>query len=105
MRVAVIGGSAAGLFTALLLARAGHEAVVLDRDPLAPAPDAESAATAAFRTAAPQLVQPHVVLALCRELLLSRLPDLYRWWLDGRCAGVASAGSVLGYCGVARKPA
>jgi 2-polyprenyl-6-methoxyphenol hydroxylase-like FAD-dependent oxidoreductase len=88
MRVAVIGGSAAGLFTALLLARAGHEVVVLDRDPVDPPPDAESAAAAAFRAAAPQIVQPHVVLALGRELLRGRLPDLYRELL---AAGVAEA--------------
>ena len=73
----VLGGSAAGLFTSLLLARDGHEVVVLDRDPLDPAPDVEAAAASAFRAAAPQVVQPHVVLSLCRELLLQRLPDVY----------------------------
>ena len=88
MRVAVIGGSAAGLFTSLLLARAGHEAVVLDRDPVEPAPDVESAAQQVFRPAAPQIVQPHVVLSLCRELLRQRLPEVY----DGLiAAGVAEA--------------
>ena len=49
MNIAIIGGSAAGLFAALLLARAGHEVVVLERDRLEPAPDVESAAAAAFR--------------------------------------------------------
>ncbi len=77
MRVVVVGGSAAGLFTSLLLARNGHEVVVLDRDPLDPAPDVEAAAQSAFRAAAPQTVQPHVVLSRCRELLLERLPDVY----------------------------
>jgi O-methyltransferase involved in polyketide biosynthesis len=28
-----------------------------------------------------------------------------QWWRDGECAEVAGAGSVLGYCGIARKPA
>ena len=43
------GGGAAGLFAGLLLARAGHQVLVLERDFLQPAPDVESAASAAFR--------------------------------------------------------
>ena len=39
----------------LLLARAGHQALVLERDRLQPAPDLELAAAAAFRPAAPQI--------------------------------------------------
>jgi 2-polyprenyl-6-methoxyphenol hydroxylase-like FAD-dependent oxidoreductase len=88
MRVVVVGGSAAGLFTSLLLARDGHEVVVLDRDPLDPAPDVETAAESAFRAAAPQIVQPHVVLSRCREILLERLPDVYENLIT---AGVAEA--------------
>jgi 2-polyprenyl-6-methoxyphenol hydroxylase-like FAD-dependent oxidoreductase len=78
MRIAVIGGSAAGLVAALLLGRAGHRVDVLDRDDLAPAPDVETAAATAFRPSAPQLVQPHAMLPLCRLLLRERLPDVYR---------------------------
>ena len=76
MRVIVVGGSAAGQFTALLLARAGHEAVLLDRDPVEPACDIEAAASA-FRPAVPQFVQPHIVLPRCRLLLRQVLPDVY----------------------------
>jgi hypothetical protein len=36
----------------------------------------ESAAAAAFRPAAPQIVQPHIVMARCRQLLIERLPDV-----------------------------
>ena len=82
------GGSAAGLFAALLLARGGHQALVLERDSLQPAPDVESAATAAFRPSAPQIVQPHIVMARCRQLLIERLPDVYAGLL---AAGVAEA--------------
>jgi 2-polyprenyl-6-methoxyphenol hydroxylase-like FAD-dependent oxidoreductase len=82
--IAIAGGSAAGLFAALLLARAGHQALVLERDLLAPAPDVESAAAAAFRPSAPQIVQPHIVMARCRQLLIERLPDVY--------AGLLAAG-------------
>jgi 2-polyprenyl-6-methoxyphenol hydroxylase-like FAD-dependent oxidoreductase len=65
--ITIAGGSAAGLFSALLLARAGHQVLVLERDLLQPAPDAESAAAAAFRPSAPQIVQPHIVMARCRQ--------------------------------------
>ena len=77
MRIIVVGGSAAGQFTALLLARAGHEVVLLDRDPIEPAADIEAAAASAFRPAVPQFVQPHVVLPRCRLLLRQALPDVY----------------------------
>ena len=88
MRIAIAGGSAAGLFAALLLARAGHDVVVLERDRLEPAADVESAAAVAFRPSAPQIVQPHLIMARCRQLLIERLPDVYAAML---AAGVAEA--------------
>ena len=88
MDIAIAGGSAAGLFAALLLARAGHQALVLERDFLEPAPDVESAAATAFRPSAPQIVQPHIILARCRQLLIEHLPDIYAGLL---AAGAAEA--------------
>jgi 2-polyprenyl-6-methoxyphenol hydroxylase-like FAD-dependent oxidoreductase len=77
MRIVIAGGSAAGIFAALLLARAGHEVVMLDRDGIEPASTVEGAAESAFRPSAPQIVQPHGVLPLCRELLAHWLPDIH----------------------------
>jgi 2-polyprenyl-6-methoxyphenol hydroxylase-like FAD-dependent oxidoreductase len=77
LRVAIVGAGAGGSFTALLLARAGHDVLLLDQHPLELAVDPESAASAAYRTTAPQIVQPHMVMAKCRRLLLDRLPDVY----------------------------
>lgn len=76
------------MFASLMLARAGHEVLVLERDQLEPTPDVESAAASAFRAMAPQIVQPHIVMASCRNLLLERLPDVYDGFL---AAGVAEA--------------
>lgn len=93
MRIIVVGGSAAGQFTALLLARAGYEVVLLDRDPVEPASDIEAAASA-FRPAVPQFVQPHIVLPRCRLLLRQALPDVYDWLLAAG-AGEATLASAM----------
>lgn len=88
MKIAIVGGAAAGLLASLMLGRAGHEVVVLEQDRLEPAPDVESAAASAFRPTAPQIVQPHLLGARGRELLLQRLPDVYDALL---AAGVSEA--------------
>jgi 2-polyprenyl-6-methoxyphenol hydroxylase-like FAD-dependent oxidoreductase len=88
VRIVIAGAGAAGLLASLLLARAGHQVVLVERDRLDPAPDVESAAASAFRATAPQVVQPHMVMARCRELLLERLPDVYGRLL---AAGAAEA--------------
>jgi flavin-dependent dehydrogenase len=76
------------VFASLILARAGHEVLLLERDGLEAAPDVEAAASAAFRTGAPQIVQPHIIMARCRELLMEHLPDVYANLL---AAGVTEA--------------
>jgi glycine/D-amino acid oxidase-like deaminating enzyme len=77
MRISVVGGGAGGLIASLMLARAGHEVIVVEQDRVEPAPDVESAAASAYRASAPQIVQPHAVMARGRELLRERLPDVY----------------------------
>ena len=88
MRITITGAGAGGLFAALLLALSGHEVTLLEQDRVDPAADAESAAAVAYRPTAPQIVQPHTVMARCRELLRDRLPDVYDSLL---AAGVVEA--------------
>lgn len=64
-----------------MLARTSHDVVVLDRDDLTPAADIEAAARAE-RVSTPQLIQPHILLALCLEILRARLPDVHAALLD-----------------------
>lgn len=88
MEIVVIGGSTAGAFAALLLARAGHTVRILEQEQAPLPPDVETAAAAAYRTTAPHIVQPHIVMAKCRQLLLEYLPDVYHKLI---AAGVAEA--------------
>ncbi len=88
MRITITGAGAGGMFAALLLARSGHEVTLLEQDRVVPAADAESAAAVAYRRTAPQIVQPHAVMARCRELLRDRMPDVYESLL---AAGVVEA--------------
>lgn len=69
-----------------MLARAVHDVVVLDGDDLTTAADVATAAARAFRAAAPQIVQPHVLQALCLQILRARLPDVVASLLDSGAA-------------------
>lgn len=77
MRIMIVGGSAAGLSVALLLARDGNQVTVLDHDRLEPAADVETAAKEAARPRAPHLVHTHVVMCLAKRLLVERLPGVH----------------------------
>ena len=76
MRIAVIGGSVAGLAAGILLARQGHDVQIFDGDDIRPARDVESAARDAWRPGAPHAPQGHGLLSLGRRVLLTRLPDV-----------------------------
>ena len=84
-RVVIIGAGIAGLSSALLLARAGHDVVVCERDPAEPPADAESAWSAWPRPGTPQARLGHSFLPGFRRLLASRLPRSSRtYWLPVR---------------------
>jgi 2-polyprenyl-6-methoxyphenol hydroxylase-like FAD-dependent oxidoreductase len=75
MRFVVAGGGVAGLCAALAVARAGHSAVVLERD----APDPEMPPDEAFdapRHGIPHFQQPHTFLPRGRQVLRSLAPDV-----------------------------
>jgi 2-polyprenyl-6-methoxyphenol hydroxylase-like FAD-dependent oxidoreductase len=75
VRVVVNGAGAAGLTSALLLARAGHEVVLLERDST-PLPATADAAFEWDRRGAPQVRHSHAFLARLRNLLRDHLPDV-----------------------------
>lgn len=76
MEIVVAGGGVAGLATALILARAGHRAILLERDPL----DCDGGWQAAFnwpRAGIPHFHQPHAFQPRGRKVLRDALPDVY----------------------------
>ena len=85
MRIAVIGGSAGGLSAALLLARAGTRSPCW-RPTISNRPSMSRPPPRRASRAAPQIVQPHVLLTTFQEILRERLPDVD--------AGLRSAGAV-----------
>ena len=86
-RVAVVGGSVAGLSAALFLARRGHCVVVLERD-AAPTPATVEQAGAWRRRATPQAAHSHAFVARCRTILAAEAPDVLAALVD---AGVRQA--------------
>jgi 2-polyprenyl-6-methoxyphenol hydroxylase-like FAD-dependent oxidoreductase len=81
MRFVVAGGGVAGLSAALALARAGHEAVVLERDAVEPS-DSPGTAFAAPRHGIPHFFQPHAFLPRGRRELQRLAPDVLQALLD-----------------------
>ena len=85
-KVAVAGGSIAGLSTALFAARRGHEVVLLERDDPPPEGDADRVVGEWEHPGVPQARQPHNLLALGASILRSEAPDVIA---DLLAAGVA----------------
>jgi 2-polyprenyl-6-methoxyphenol hydroxylase-like FAD-dependent oxidoreductase len=81
MKLVVAGGGVAGLAASLAVARAGHEAVVLERDRV----DSAGSPLDAFdleRRGIPHYLQPHAFLPRGRRLLLDSAPDVLEMLLD-----------------------
>ena len=76
MDVIVTGGGAAGLATALVLARAGHSVTLLERDPLDSA-DSWKEAFGWPRPGISHFHQPHSFLPRGRKVLREALPDVF----------------------------
>jgi 2-polyprenyl-6-methoxyphenol hydroxylase-like FAD-dependent oxidoreductase len=81
MRFVVAGGGVAGLAASLASARAGHEAVVLERDLVDPH-GSPSAAFDVDRRGIPHYLQPHAFLPRGRRLLAEWAPDVLEALVD-----------------------
>src|SRR4051812_38025141 len=75
MKFVVAGGGVAGLAASLALARAGHEAVVLERDDVLPESSPDDV-FAVDRRGIPHYLQPHAFLPRGRRLLAEWAPDV-----------------------------
>ena len=88
-RVAVLGGGVAGLASALLLARGGHDVTLVERDPLPTGPPLESPTWP--RRGISHFLQPHAFTARGCQELRQRLPDVH--------ADLIASGAVVVECG------
>jgi 2-polyprenyl-6-methoxyphenol hydroxylase-like FAD-dependent oxidoreductase len=75
MMFVIAGGGVAGLASALAVARAGHQAVVLERDAIPPAESPDDAFDVA-RGGIPHFLQPHAFLPRGRRELMAIAPDV-----------------------------
>jgi 2-polyprenyl-6-methoxyphenol hydroxylase-like FAD-dependent oxidoreductase len=80
-RIIILGAGLGGLSTAMLLARDGHEATVLERDPAPPPPAERAGAASQAWTAWPRrgvnhFRLPHFMLPRWRAQMADELPDV-----------------------------
>ena len=83
-RAVIIGGSVAGLASAVALARAGWQVDVIERDIAPDTNDGDEAFVTWSRPGVPQFTQAHAFSARSRNLLHARIPEVVDWLLaDG----------------------
>jgi 2-polyprenyl-6-methoxyphenol hydroxylase-like FAD-dependent oxidoreductase len=81
-RAVVIGGSLAGLTTALALSRGGWQVDVIERDPAPDGPDANTVFSQYPRAAVPQSGHSHNFFSLITHILRDRAPDVLEQLID-----------------------
>src|SRR5690242_801044 len=81
MRFAIAGGGVAGLAAGLAVARAGHSAIVVERDDVT-AQDGPEGAFDVVRKGIPHFQQPHTFLPRGRKVLRELAPDVIDTLLD-----------------------
>jgi 2-polyprenyl-6-methoxyphenol hydroxylase-like FAD-dependent oxidoreductase len=74
--IAIVGGSIAGLATALALKRSGREVVILERDPPPPEIPAIDAFDRWQRSGVPQFYHAHMLLARAQVIIRDEHPEL-----------------------------
>lgn len=86
--IVICGGSVLGLTTGLLLARDGHEVLVLENDAAAVPATSDRAWDSWSRRGVPQFRQPHTLFPRFTRVLEATLPDVLDALLQAGCTEV-----------------
>lgn len=86
MRVVIVGAGPAGLYSAIALARRGHEVTVIDRDGGSRDPEWSS------RRGVMQFHHPHFFREQVRQALEAEIPEVWAALLEAGAVPVANAG-------------
>src|SRR5881394_2925896 len=93
-KIAVLGAGTAGLAAALILARDGHDVVLIERDVIAET--GPERAFASERKGIPHFQQPHAFIPRGRLELREHCPDVYASLIDAGARDVDAARKLAG---------